>query len=274
MRLGIDIGGTTINLGLADGGKLVKKVTVPSFPSDATEKQTFEYLESAIDSILVPEITNIGIGIPSVVDTERGIIYDAMNIPSWKEVHMAEELNSHYSLPVSINNDANCYALGAYSNLDGRKPHIMLCITLGTGVGVGVVCNGQILNGRNTGVGEISCVPYLDGTFDSYCSRQFFDSKGVTPKDTYIKAMAGDPEAIAIFDEFSDHLGKFLSLVMYAYDADLIVFGGGLANAFELFKDRMYESLDRNFMYKRSLANLEIMAMPNADLAIVGAAAL
>lgn len=274
MRLGIDIGGTTISLGLVENGNIVKKTTKASFPVESTQKQTFEYLESEIDGIITPEVSSIGIGVPSIVDTEKGIVYDVTNISSWKEAHLKEVINAHYGISVNLNNDSNCFALGAYNSVSSKKPQILLGITLGTGVGVGVICNGKILNGRNTGVGEISCTPYLDSVAEDYCSSKFFKSKGLDAKAAFDMAQQGDATAVSLFDEFADHLGKFITLSLYAYDPDIIVFGGGLANAFGLFKNKLMESLNRNFIYKKSLKNLEVLALPSEDLAIIGASLL
>lgn len=92
MLLGIDIGGTTINLGLVKDNQIVHIITVPSFAPDATLEETLQHLENAIKQIVTPEVTKIGIGVPTYVDSEKGIVYDAMNIPSWTVVPLKERL--------------------------------------------------------------------------------------------------------------------------------------------------------------------------------------
>ena len=92
MTLGIDIGGTTINLGLVDGPRILKKQQVPSFSQGATLNETLSYLADRIEHFLIPGVAKIGIGVPSVVDVKRGIVYDTVNIPSWTEVPLKELL--------------------------------------------------------------------------------------------------------------------------------------------------------------------------------------
>ena len=164
MTLGIDIGGTTIGLGLVQDGKIIKKVSVPSFPAGATMEQTLDYLASQIAAILPAEATKIGIGVPSVVDVEKGIVYEATNIPSWQEVHIKENLEARFPVTVSVNNDANCFAMGAYAAYPKeQKPEVLVGITLGTGVGIGIIDRGRLFGGANCGAGELGCLPFRSG---------------------------------------------------------------------------------------------------------------
>ena len=110
MVLDVDLGGTNLCLGLVDNGVVVNMTSVPSFRSSATMEQTLEYLAEQISVMMSPSVEKIGIGVPSVVDVERGVVYNAANIPSWKEVHLKQFLEKRFGIPVSINNDANCYA--------------------------------------------------------------------------------------------------------------------------------------------------------------------
>ena len=138
MILGIDLGGTNLCLGLVDGGKVVKMTSVPSFDRSFTLEQTLEYLAEQISAVFVEGIEKIGIGVPTVVDVEKGIVYDAANIPSWKEVHLKEFLEGRFGVPVYVNNDANCYAMGAYGLYpEDARPASLVTVTLGTGMGIG-----------------------------------------------------------------------------------------------------------------------------------------
>ncbi|MBO7623327.1 MAG: ROK family protein, partial [Bacteroidales bacterium] len=150
MRLGIDIGGTNISLGLLDKGQVVRFITVPSFKENSTMEQTLEYLSSQIREIITPDTEMIGIGVPSVVDINKGIVYETQNIPSWKEVHLKEYLEDRFRIPTAINNDANCYAMGVYGGFpEENRPEDLVVITLGTGVGIGIVHNGELFCGAN-----------------------------------------------------------------------------------------------------------------------------
>lgn len=110
MTLGIDVGGTNLVLGLVRDGKIVKRVSGPWSPREATLQETIDTLSERIAGIITPDTEKIGIGVPSVVDVTRGIVYDTVNIPSWTEVPLKELLEQRFRLPVAVNNDANCGA--------------------------------------------------------------------------------------------------------------------------------------------------------------------
>lgn len=273
MILGIDIGGTTINLGLVDKKEVVKKVTVPSFEKYATQSQTLDYLGDRIAEFLVPGVEKIGIGVPSVTDPVKGIVYDAVNIPSWDVVPLKEVLEKRFGIPVFVNNDANCYAVGAAA-LVKQPAHVVVTVTLGTGTGVGIVSDGVLFAGTHCGAGEIGALPYLDSDYESYCSKKFFTRQGLGGKEVSMAAAAGDAKALAVMQEFGTHLGAFLAVVMYAYDPDCIVMGGGIAHSFPYFIDALWASLRQRFPYAKPLEDLRIEAMPNEDVALVGSASL
>lgn len=273
MLLGIDIGGTTITFGLVEDREIVDSWSVPSFPSSASKEETLDYLALNIAKAINPETDRIGIGVPSVVDVERGIVYDATNIPSWDEVHIKERLEERFGIPVNVNNDSNCFALGAAASLE-RPAKIVAGVTMGTGTGVGVVVDGALLSGPNCGVGEIGAIPYNGADYETFCSKKFFVAKGLDAKDVAIRALTGDKDSLAIYHEFGRHMGEFLSVVMYAYDPDCIILGGGLSNAFTLFRGTMFDSLKARFLYPRSLEKLRIQAMTQENLALLGASLL
>ena len=273
MTLGIDIGGTTINLGLVDGPHVLRKVQVPSFPPKATKNETLLYLGDQIEHFLVPGISRIGIGVPSLTDPVKGIVYNAANIPSWDVVPLKETLEKRFGIPVFVNNDANCYALGAAVKEGDGFPTVVT-VTLGTGTGVGVVVDGKLFNGTHCGVGEIGAIPYEGADYESFCSKKFFTARGLDTRVLATAAASGDETARAHFREFGHHLGIFLSVVMYAYDADCIVLGGGIAHTFDHFCKAMWEALRGAYPYQTALENLKIIAMPDEDTALVGAASL
>ena len=273
MTLGIDIGGTTINLGLIDGSQVVKKAQIPSFPKTATLEDTLIYLGDQIEAFLIPGVSKIGIGVPSLTDPVKGIVYNAANIPSWDVVPLKDTLEARFDIPVFVNNDANCYALGAAVKV-GHHLTTVVTVTLGTGTGVGIVIEGKLFSGTHCGSGEIGAIPYEGADYESFCSKKYFTARGLDPKALSQAAAKGDETALAHYRDFGTHLGKFLSVVMYAYDADCIVLGGGIAHAFPHFSDAMWEALRCNYPYTSALDELKIIAMPDEDTALVGAASL
>ena len=273
MLLGIDIGGTTINLGLVEGNKIVKSTTVRSFPRNFTKEQTIDYLADSIKKIITPDVTRIGVGVPTIVDVERGIVYNATNIPSWDEVPIKDMLEERFRIPVSVNNDSNCFALGAAARLES-KARVLVGITLGTGLGVGVLYDGKLLTGTRCGVGELGSIPYRGEIVEAYCSKQFFVNRGWQGKQVSDAADKGDLEALDLMNEFGTHLGELLAIVMFAYDADVIVLGGGVANGYPHFNKSMMETLAISYPYKEGLDALVIKVLPDGDIPVLGASLL
>ena len=173
--LGIDIGGTNLSLGLVDDGKIVQGIHTPSFHPGMTLDETLDYLAAQIEKIFRVGTEKIGIGVPSVVDVKQGIVYDTQNIPSWTEVPLKEHLEKRFGVPVDVNNDANCFAMGVYGTYPAdSKPETLVVVTLGTGVGMGIVHEGKLFCGANCGAGELGCLPFKDGILEDYCSKKFF----------------------------------------------------------------------------------------------------
>lgn len=275
MLLGVDLGGTNLCIGLVDNGVVVKTLSVPSFAPSATLEETLEYLAEQISLMISPEVEKIGIGVPTVVDVEKGIVYDAANIPSWKEVHLKSFLEERFGIPVNVNNDANCYAMGAYGTYpEDAKPESLVTVTLGTGIGIGVVEHGRLICGVNCGAGELGYLDYKEGCLEEYCSRQFFDKLGVKAHEVAAAAKEGDARSIAIFNEFGRHIGHALMILMYAYDPSHIVLGGGIANALPLFRGTMEEYIKGKFPFRSNFERLQIDVRTGSEIPIIGAASL
>lgn len=274
MRLGIDIGGTTISIGTVADMAIREVSTAASFSKGASLDETAEYLYRLIKERINHSVESIGIGVPSIVDTVKGIVYNAANIPSWTEFHIKEYLEEQFDVPVSVDNDANCYALGAYRMLGGGDGDVFTGITLGTGVGIGIISGGKLFRGANTGAGELGWIPCKGKSLEYWCSKQVFEDSGLDPKVLYEKAKAGDVGAKTFFREFGSNMATLLMLTLSAYDPSTVVFGGGIANCSELFGPVMMERVGSQFPFPGSLDRLRIEYFPNHDAAILGAALL
>jgi glucokinase len=109
--IGIDLGGTHVRAGVVSEGRLENIASV-RIPSDGSVDEVLRVIFQLVDPLIDGNTNAIGIGVPSVVDVEKGIVYDVQNIPSWKVVELKKLMEERYRLPVLINNDANCFALG------------------------------------------------------------------------------------------------------------------------------------------------------------------
>ena len=275
MTLGIDIGGTNVSFGLVKDGEIQQAFSAPSFQPEATLEQTLETLSDYISRIITPDTRKIGIGVPSVVDIKEGIVYDTQNIPSWKEVPLKAYLEDRFQVPVAVNNDANCYALGVYAHYPATaRPELLVTITLGTGVGMGIVEEGRLFCGANCGAGELGTLPYRDSVLEDYCGRHFFDAAGRDSREASAAARAGDPAALAFFDELGRNLGVLMSTVLFAYDPSHVAFGGGIAHNYPLFRPAMERYLQDRFPYRKVLERLQVDIFTDSNIPVIGAALL
>jgi glucokinase len=270
--IGIDIGGTKINIGKTINGHIVQELRLPT-ESLRPEDQIIKDLIHGIEQVIDNSVTGIGVGVPGLVD-ENGIVYNLTNIPSWKEVHLKHKLESYFNLPVQVANDANCFVLGEKVFGKGINYSNLIGITLGTGLGVGIILFDNLYTGRLSIAGEFAEMPYSDSNFENYCSSKFFQNRcQLSAKSVSEKAYAGEPGAIEIFNEFGGHLGSLIQSILLAYGPDAIVFGGSLAKSFDLFYPAILNNL-KGFSHQNVLQHLKILQFAHEKIPLMGAAAL
>lgn len=273
MKVGIDLGGTNMRVALVDNGRLVKKEIV-ACPSKASCEEVLSRLIGLIDRVMCPEVESIGVGVPSVVDSREGIVYNVVNIPSWKEVPLKRLLQEYFNVPVLVNNDSNSFAWGVKLFGEGREFSNMVGMTLGTGVGAGIIVDDKLYGGRNTGVGEIGSLPYLNSDYEHYCSSGFFvEHYNLTGKEAAERAITGDACALEVWNAFGTHVGNLMKAVLFTYDPDAIVIGGGIASAFSFYEPAMRGAMS-DFPYPETIKNIRILVSQVEDVALLGASAL
>jgi len=271
--LGVDLGGTNARAGLVRSQRLGEVASVAINPQGSVE-EVLDQICGLIDRTKSSDIDGVGIGVPSVVDIAKGIVYDVVNIPSWQEVPLKSILEARYAVSVMVNNDANCFALGEKHFGQGVGCRSLIGLILGTGFAGGVVVDGKLYPGKNCGAGEFGLIPYLDSIYEHYCCGQFFPRRvGQTGAEMYRRAVAGDREALEVFAEFGRHLGEAVKTILYAYDPEMIILGGSVRHAFRFFQEAMWESI-RSFVFSNSLKSLKIAVSELEHVAILGAAAL
>jgi len=271
--IGVDMGGTKVSVGRVEGGRIVRHVCV-AVSGQGTKRQVVREVIGAVERVFDPEVAGIGFGVPSVVDVERGIVYDVQNIPSWKEVRVKEILERRFRRPVYVNNDANCFAVGEKYFGKGVNYRNMVGLIVGTGLGAGIILNGRLYSGPNCGAGEFGMVPYKESILEHYASGQYFIREhGVRGEEVHSRAQKGDREALAVFKQFGAHLGDALMIIMLAVDPDAIVLGGSVSRDFAFFEKAMRERM-KAFPYRRILERIVIEVSERPQIAILGAAAL
>ncbi len=271
--LGIDIGGTKIKLGKVKGREVLKSHIIDVDPSDSVEV-SLEKLYEAIDTIITDSIEAIGIGVPAVVDPESGVVYDVQNIPSWKEVPMKDLIQDRYQIPAHINNDANCFALGEKYFGKAMDHANCVALSLGTGLGMGIIINNELYNGVLCGAGEVGMLPYKDKILEHYAGSFFFDGKyGQSAKELYKKALMNDSTALMAFGEYGVHLGEAIKAILYMFAPEAIILGGSISRAYTFFEKSLQSALDA-FAYQKQLEHFKIETSDLVDSPELGAAAL
>ncbi len=271
--VGVDLGGTKVSAGRVENGRLADTASAP-INSRSSEQEVLEVLSETVARVFTADVAGIGVGVPSVVDIDRGIVYDVQNIPSWREVPLGSFLAGRFARPVYVNNDANCFAAGEKHFGKGRPYRHFAGVTLGTGIGAGLIIDGRLYSGVNCGAGEFGMIPYGDSILEHYASGQYFERQHrVRGEDAQARARKGDPEAIAMFSRFGGHVGDAVMIIMLAVDPQAVIFGGSVSLAFSLFEAPMRERL-KSFPYRKSVERIIIEISGEPQIAILGAAAL
>lgn len=271
--IGIDLGGTNVRVGKVRDNELIDNFS-RSISGQAAEDVVLGEIKEAIDQVFDKNVVGIGIGVPSLVDVDKGIVYSVANIPSWEKIHIKDILEKVYGVPVHVNNDANCFTLGESYFGKARNYRNVVGLSLGTGLGTGIIINNRLYNGSNCGAGEFGHIPYKDSEFEYYCSGQRFTREyGVSGKVFYERALKGDKEALAIFEAFGRDVGNAVQAILYAVDPEIIVFGGSVSKTYPFFEKGMKETL-KSFKYQHALERLVLARSEMKEIPILGAAAL
>jgi glucokinase len=291
--LGIDIGGTNIKYGVVQKDLDNKIIYTNSIRTEVAKGK--EFVVGKIASIIERckkdyDIKTIGIGVPGLVDYKRGIVLESPNFPDWRDVNLQDELKD-VNLPVFIDNDANCFALGEYIFRKGEEINNLIGITLGTGIGGGLILNGEIYHGSYgfaAEIGHIKIVPNgrrcncgQNGCLEAYSSASAIEKvskekygKKIAVSKLYKMALNSDRTAIEIFKDAFEKLGIACAGLVNLLNPDIIVFSGGLSNMKDFLLIPVKKVIQKN-CYKRLYEKVRIELSKFGDeSAIVGAASL
>lgn len=308
--LGIDIGGTNTVFGLVDARGVVLasgsiKTAKHSNFDDYVDELYTEITRLIEANEAVDKVHGIGIGAPNA-NYYTGVIADGVNLPWPTPIPIAQKFREKFNLPVAVTNDANAAAIGemTYGAARGMKDFIM--ITLGTGVGSGIVINGQVVYGHDGFAGELGhiimkrnngrlCGCGRAGCLEAYCSatgvartaREFLEIRNepsilrnlsidaITSKDVYDAAIAGDKLAIDVFNYTGEILGEALADMTVFSSPEAFILFGGLAKSGELLMRPLRQAMDRNMMAVfKGKPKVILSELKEADAAVLGASAL
>ncbi len=245
--LGIDIGGTAIKLGRFDHtGQALQFLTIAT-PHPATPDAILDAIATAIPTIDPNhQAVSIGIGTPGPTDATSRIARLAINLPAWVNVPVADRIEAQFKIPCIIGNDGNCAALGEQWQGTGRDYQNIVMLTLGTGVGGGIILNGQLFIGHNGAAGELGSISFNpdghpcnsgnQGSLEQQlCIGAIVRRSGKEPALLGQLAKAGDPEALAFWECYGRDLGIGLTTLIYVLNPEAIVIGGGISGSSEFF---------------------------------------
>jgi len=271
--IGVDIGGTKISSGLVSRDKIIRQTTVAT-PWERPQNEVVNAVIQSIDEVYDPESEGIGIGVPGLVDQTEQRVIDVVNIPSWDSVPLAEMVSDYFNKPVYVNNDANCFALGEKYFGKGKPYANFVGLTIGTGMGAGIIINNHLYSGRLCGAGEFGNIYYRDKNIESYSSGLFFREKGIDGNLLFKRAAIGDPVALKVFEDMGKHIGRAVANILFALAPEAIIMGGSVSKAYKFFGDAMHEFLEDNFPFRRLYQQLSIEVSENEESGILGASSL
>ena len=251
VRIGIDIGGTDTKIGLVDvHNKLLDSVCIPTKaerPADEVIRTVAETALSILDKngIAMEQCVGVGIGVPGTVDRKKGIVRYSNNI-RWEDVPLVKEMSTYLPIPVEIANDADCAALGETIAGAGKECSDVVMITLGTGVGGGVVLDGEIYEGRGIGGSELGhmvivengepCTCGRRGCLEAYASATALkreakraSKKELIPSEIFALAKQGDPAMKEVVEIYIRRLGLGIVNIVNIFRPQLVLLGGGIS---------------------------------------------
>ena len=289
--LGIDWGGTYLKAGLVDeNGTIVGKEVFAS--SGLCSRRAFiQNIKDIRQNFDHYNISAIGIGAPGIVNVKKGFIYKLPNVKGWENFPLAETLSRELKAPVFLSNDAKLFALAEARLGAGKNKERVLCFTLGTGLGSAFIYKGKILEGetsafemahvpinlegRRCGCGDVGCIETYVGA--NYLLSEYARIKKCTkPAEVstiYAMAKKHDAAAVKVWRNFSFVLGKFLGGMINVFNPEVIVLGGGVAGAFDLFKPMLLKEIKKQALSVH-LKGLKVVKASLKDPGLVGAGLL
>lgn len=299
--IGIDFGGTSIKMGVVVGDQIIATAPAIATQEYSTPEEMAHAISEFANALLKahPEVQVMGMGLPGFVDFYKGTIHTLTNVPGWNEVPIRELLQKECNIPLIIENDANCMAYAEWKLGAGNGYKHLICLTLGTGVGSGLIVNGGLLRGAHCSAGELgqTSIDYKGrighygnrGALEDYIGNKEIaaDARtlyGLNGQDKAIvdcsplalekAALAGDPIAQRVWEDMAQKLACALINCCYILNPEAIVIGGAVAKAADLIFEPLHKFMKAQ-LYGRLYDELQILpAKLGTHAGIIGAARL
>jgi len=307
--VGVDLGGTSIKLGIVSNtGRIVKKTTIRT-EAGRGPKKVIQNIISGITDLTSDskyKLEGIGIGCPGVVTPGKGVVENPPNLPGWKKLNIGQIIHQEFKMKVYVDNDANAAAIGELIFGSGKKYKSFIMITLGTGVGGGIVINKKIYHGDFGAAGEIghisinyngpkcNCGSY--GCIEAYAGNQYLrervrselkkhpeskmwtlidnDLSKVSPRNVQTAAESGDAFAKSVVEELGVHLGSAFASLCNVLDISAFIIGGGIAGFGRPLFDAIRKTIAKRVMSPIKPRVRVLPARLKNDAGVKGASAL
>lgn len=312
-RIGIDVGGTNVKIALVDdNGKIIYSNSVPTYAKMGYE-YTVNNIKQAIKDLMKEtnttpsDIEGIGFDFPGQVDCKTGVVKLAPNIPGWVNVPIAQMIEDEFHIPTRIDNDVRCAALGELKFGAGKGCENFICITVGTGIGSGIVINGKVVRGATNAAGELGHIKLqmnggpICGCGDTGCLEAFASGPAIVAmaqeyikggKSTKFREMAaveggeitpymvakaaeeGDSVAKRIFEIVGEYIGIGLTSVINLLNPERVIIGGGVAESGELLLGPIRKTIKERAMVVAGNAVEIVPAQLGNSAGVIGASML
>lgn len=305
LTLAVDVGGTNIKFALiTTSGKIKVKKIFPTGNCQGKDliKSLVFHIENLLKELKLKKsnLLGIGIGLPGTIETTKGLVHSLTNIPGFKDVPLKKILEKKLHCPVFLDNDANLMTLGEYYFGAGQGEGNVVCLTLGTGVGGGLIIDGKLYRGSYFAAGEIGHIPLNEngehcncggwGCLETYLGNRYLVKKAIqridkttktslsrvnlTPEKITQAAKKKDNLAIEIWKEAGVHLGTALAGVVNLLNPDKIIIGGGLAQAGHFLFKPLRQTIQKRAMNIPAKKVKVLKARLGEDAGLIGAAVL
>lgn len=307
LYLGIDLGGTEVKIAVVSAeGKLREEARIPNNVVSLPEEICGQIIERAKAMKDFSKLSGTGIGVAGDIDQEHGIVRFSPNLPAWKNAGLRKMFGRALPRPIVVDNDANAAALGAYW-LDAKgKVDNLICITLGTGVGGGLIINGKLYRGATGSAGEVGHMPFEPngpickcgsrGCIERYLGAPSLSLQAreevkmgksktivrlvdgrlndITPQVIATAAQKGDHLAKKLWEDAGERLGIVLAGLINLLNPEMIVLAGGVSRAGHLLLDPIRETIKERAFLTPANACKVVISKYNQQLGVVGAALL
>lgn len=310
-NIGIDIGGTNVKIAIVDSkGKIAfseSASTRAEMGYEFTIRNIINLIKDSLtkSEVSIKQVGSIGVGCPGQIDSVNGIVRALPNIPGWINVPLAKILKDEFSLPVKIDNDVRVATLGEYKFGAGKGYDNLICITVGTGIGSGIIIDGRLVRGAGLAAGEIGHVIVQEhngeicgcggnGCVEAVASgpaivkqaelylmtgkstkfKEIAAGSPITPEIVAEAALQGDSVALRIFEKTGYWIGIALSSVINFLNPEVIIVGGGVAQAGDLLLDPIRETINKRAMKFAASTVKIIPAQLGNSAGVVGASLL